>query len=88
MCIRDSGFICSNNIVKKYDIIVEPDFLANKTEGEFFLDLSINIRKIISATIAMVVRLIFKVGLKFILGAKKPKEENQSPNTQQTKKVK
>ncbi len=82
------GFICSNNIVRKYDIVVEPDFLANKTEGEFFFDLSINIRKIINATIAMVVRLIFKVGLQFIRGSKKPKEENQSQNTQQTKKVK
>ena len=27
------GFICSNNIVKKYDVLVEPDFLANKTEN-------------------------------------------------------
>ena len=75
------GFICSNNIVRKYDILVEPDFLANKTENELFIDLSITIRKIINATIAMVFRLIFNVGLKFILGAKKGKENSQSDNT-------
>ena len=59
------GFICSNNLVKKYDILVEPDFLANKTENELFIDMSLTIRKIINATIAMVFRLIFKVGLTF-----------------------
>ena len=75
------GLICSNNIVRKYDILVEPDFLANKTENELFIDLSITIRKIINATIAMVFRLIFNVGLKFILGAKKGKENSQSDNT-------
>ncbi len=75
------GFICSNNIVKKYDILVEPDFLANKTENELFIDFSITIRKIINATIAMVFRLIFNVGLKFILGAKKGKENKESKDT-------
>ena len=74
------GFICSNNLVKKYDILVEPDFLANKTENEFFIDMSLTIRKIINATIAMVFRLIFKVGLTFIKGAKKGKENNQTQN--------
>lgn len=74
------GFICSNNIVRKYDILVEPDFLANKTENELFIDLSITIRKIINATIGMVFRLIFNVVIKFILGAKKGKENSQSDN--------
>ena len=79
------GFICSNNIVKKYDILVEPDFLANKTESELFIDFSVTIRKIINATIAMVFRLIFKVGLKFILGAKNGKENAQSNDTNSVK---
>ena len=79
------GFICSNNIVKKYDIMVEPDFLANKTENELFIDLNVTIRKIINATIAMVFRLIFKVGLKFILGAKNGKENAQSKDTASAK---
>ena len=79
------GFICSNNIVKKYDILVEPDFLANKTENELFIDFNVTIRKIINATIAMVFRLIFKVGLKFILGAKNGKENTQSKDTASAK---
>ncbi len=81
------GFICSNNLVRKYDINVEPDFLANKTESEFFCDMSICLRKIINASIAMVVRLIFKVLIKFFTGAKKNKntEENKTTNTQTMK---
>ena len=75
------GFICSNNIVRKYDILVEPDFLANKTQNELFIDFSITVRKIINATIAMVFRLIFSVVLKFFIGAKKGKDKEQSNNT-------
>lgn len=73
------GFICSNNIVKKYKIDVESDFLANKTKSEFSCDFHICIRKIINASIAMVVRLIFGVVLTFIRGGRKkanPKSEN------------
>ncbi len=73
------GYICSNNLVRKYDINVEPDFLANDTEGEFYCDLSICVRKIINATIAMVVRLIFGVLLTFLKGGKK-KTADQSSN--------
>ena len=81
------GFICSNNIVKKYDILVEPDFLANKTENELFIDFSVTIRKIINATLGMVFRLIFNVVLKFILGAKKGSENAQSKNTDSASKA-
>lgn len=67
------GFICSNNLVRRYDIDVHPDFLANKTESEFYTDFHICIRKIINASIGMVFRLIFKVVLTFLKGAKKKK---------------
>lgn len=78
------GFICSNNIVKKYDLNVEPDFLANKTQGEFFIDMSITLRKIINATLAMVIRLIFGVVVKFLIGGSKKKAPaDKSENTQQ-----
>ena len=79
------GFICSNNLVRKYDINVQPDFLANKTEGEFYCEMKICIRKIINSTAGMVVRLIFKVGLKFITGAKKNNKENEEINAQTMK---
>ncbi|MBQ7118346.1 MAG: DUF2953 domain-containing protein [Clostridia bacterium] len=79
------GFICSNNLVRKYDINVEPDFLANRTEGKFYCDMSICIRKITNATLAMVVRLIFKVLIKFLTGAKKNNKENEETKTQTMK---
>ncbi len=82
------AFICHNNIVKKYDVSVEPDFLANKTEGEFFMDLNITLRKIINATLAMVFRLIFGVAVKFLIGGTKKKTpETESENKKQTTKA-
>lgn len=78
------GFICSNNLVKKYDINVEPDFLANKTEGEFYCDLSLCLRKIINATLAMVVKLVFGVVVKFIIGGQKKENTAQNNNNTQT----
>lgn len=71
------GFICSNNLVRKYDINVEPDFLANDTKSSFSCDMNICCRKIINATFAMVIRLIFKVVVKFLTGAKKNNKENE-----------
>ncbi|MBQ9914013.1 MAG: DUF2953 domain-containing protein [Clostridia bacterium] len=79
------GFICSNNLVRKYDINVEPDFLANRTEINFYCDMNICCRKIINATFAMVVRLIFKVVIKFLTGAKKNNKENEEIKTQTMK---
>lgn len=72
------GFLCSNNVVKRYDARVEPDFLANRSEGEFNFEFHLVIRKILNATIGMAVRLAFKVLLKFILGAKKKKTDSVS----------
>lgn len=79
------GYICSNNIVRKYDVNVEPDFLANNTEGEFYCDLHLCIRKIINATIAMVVRLIFGVVITFIKGGKKKAAPTQPSDTTNNK---
>lgn len=80
------GYICSNYLVRKYDVNVEPDFLANKTQGEFFCDMKISIRKVTNSTIGMLVRLIFGVAVKFFLGGlkKKDKSTNKS-NEKQTK---
>lgn len=79
------GFICSNNYVKQYDINVEPDFLANKTEGEFYCDMGINLRKIINASIAMVFRLIIKVVVKFIVGGTKKEKDAENGSDKVTK---
>lgn len=79
------GFICSNNVVKKYDLYVEPDFLANKTKSEFYCDFHINLRKIINATFAMVIRLVFGVVITFIKGGKKKADSVSADMNKQTK---
>lgn len=84
------GFLCSNNVVKKYDCNVQPDFLANHGEGEAYVHLHMCVRKVLNGTIAMAVRLVFKVLLKFLKAAKggsKPDGgESAGTQTQQTNK--
>lgn len=81
------GFICSNNLVKKYDAQVEPDFLANNSSGEFFFDFHLVVRKIINSTLGLVFRLVFKVLIKFLTNAKKGKKsEPTQESIPQTKK--
>ncbi len=75
-----AGFLCSNNVVHKYDVSVESDFLAGKSAGEFFFDFHLVIRKILNATIAMVVRMLFKVLLKFLKNGKPQK--TQAPQSE------
>lgn len=75
------GYLCANNTVKKYDAAVDVDFLANTTETEMNMDFYLVVRKIINATVAMAVRLVFKVLLKFLKGGK----AKEQPNTQNTK---
>lgn len=78
------GYICSNNLVRKYDINVDTDFLANKTESEFHFDVQLCLRKIINSSVGMVVRLIFGVVLTFIKGGKAKSTANQpSDNKEQ-----
>ena len=81
------GYICSNYLVKKYDVNVEPDFLANKTQGEFFCDMKVNVRKISNSTIGMLMRLVFGVVVKFVLGGlkKTDKSSNKSSENQPSK---
>lgn len=79
------GFLCSNNLVKKYEASVEPDFLANNSEGEFNFEFYLVIRKIINATLGMVFRLIFKVVLKFLKNGKQKKEPVPDPKTETKK---
>lgn len=77
------GFLCANNAVKRYDCSVEPDFLANHSEGEANVELHLTVRKIINATIAMAVRLVFKVLLKFLKGARQGKKAAEQPKAEQ-----
>lgn len=71
------GFLCANNKVKKYDAAVDVDFLANSSETEMNMDFYLVVRKLINATIAMAVRLVFKVLLKFLKGGKVKAQPNE-----------
>ena len=73
------GFICTNLPVKKYDVEIEPDFIGVKNSAQFAT--SIHIRPIffINAVIVLVIRLVFKVVLKFLKGIKN-KSKNQNIN--------
>ena len=68
------GFLCSNNVVRHHDINIEADFLANKSEGEFYFEMNICLRKIINSAIGLVIRLIFGVVLKFLKNGKAKKD--------------
>ncbi|MBR2417439.1 MAG: DUF2953 domain-containing protein [Clostridia bacterium] len=74
------GFLCNNNVVKHHDINVEADFLANKSEGEFFFEMNLCLRKIINSAIGLVVRLLFGVVIKFLQGGKKKKPADTKTN--------
>lgn len=79
-----AGYLCSNSVVHKYDVSVESDFLANKSQGEFFFDFHFCVRKVINASIAMGVRMLFKVFLRFVKNASPPKNDAQPKQKEQT----
>ena len=64
------GFMCSEMKVRRYNVDVSPDFLANSDEIDFRMKGSVIPRAAINAVIALVFRLLFGVLLKFIIGAR------------------
>lgn len=70
------SFICSTLPVKKYNAIVEPDYLASSNSAEFSFKLSIRPIFFTNAIVVLVFRLIFKVGIKFLKGIKNNKNKN------------
>ncbi|MCR4925115.1 MAG: DUF2953 domain-containing protein [Clostridiales bacterium] len=73
------GTICANAKVKKYNVNVSPDFLDNKTTGQFYSKCSFRPSVLINAGIVMAVKLFFKVLLK-LLKTKPQQEENADAN--------
>lgn len=63
------GFMCSEMKVRRYNVDVSPDFLANSDEIDFRMKGSVIPRAAINAVIALVFRLLFGVLLRFIIGA-------------------
>lgn len=68
------SFICSTLPVKKYNAVVEPDYLAQGDSAEFSFKISIRPIFFTNAIVVLVFRLIFNVGIKFLKGIKNNKK--------------
>lgn len=60
------SYICSTCHVRKYDISVQPDYLATFSSAEFYVNISIRPLALIGAVIAFAFRILFKVVLKLV----------------------
>lgn len=69
------SYICSTCHVRKYDVSVQPDYLATFSSAEFYINLSIRPLALIGAVIAFAFRLLFKVVLKLVRS--QPKQADQ-----------
>lgn len=69
------SFICSTLPVKKYNAIVEPDYLGTANSAEFSFKISIRPIFFTNALVVFAFRLIFKVGIKFLKGIKNNKNK-------------
>lgn len=74
------SYICSTMTVKKYDVEVEPDFLGSKNKAEFAFSVSVRPIFFINAIIVFAFRILFKVVIKFLKGAKDKSENNKNIN--------
>jgi len=75
------GAIVSNFKVKKYDIDISPDFLANKDKAEFHTVISLSPRKLINSVLVFGLKLLFGVLLKFLLKSRPKKNKAAKQNT-------
>ncbi len=77
------GLITDTMRVEKYSVDVIPDFISGKNEARLHTKISVIPRKLINALIAFGVRVVFKVGIKFLKGLKggKPGAAEEKNNT-------
>ncbi len=75
-----AGDIISRCNVKKYDINISPDFLADKGDCQLEIDMAVIPRKLINSVILLVFDLLFNVLIKFIKGIKKEKTVDNTNN--------
>lgn len=71
------SFICSTLPVKKYNAVVEPDYLGSANSAEFSFKISLRPIFFTNALVVFVFRFIFKVGIKFLKGIKNNKNSDK-----------
>lgn len=74
------GFICSSFSVRKYDCVIEPDFIGNANKARFAVSFSVRPIFYTNALIAFAFRLLFKVALKFLRKSKTKAKNNKKTN--------
>ena len=70
------GAICSVMKVRKYDVDLSPDFLANQNETELHAIITLRPIFVTNAAVVMAVRLLFKVVFKVLFS--KPDKSNEN----------
>ena len=77
------GLITDTMRVEKYSVDIIPDFIYGRNEAKLHAKISVIPRKLINAVIAFGIRVVFKVGIKFLKGLKgtKPKAAEEKNNT-------
>lgn len=71
------SFICSTLPVKKYNTVIEPDYLGSANSAEFSFKISLRPIFFTNAIVVFVFRFIFKVGIKFLKGIKNNKNSGK-----------
>ena len=75
------GNIISKCNVKKYDINISPDYLAEEGNVEFVFKMSVIPRRLINAILLLIPGLVFGVVIKFIKGLKSDSKSTNKNNT-------
>ena len=74
------GYICSNFPVRKYDCVIEPDFLGYSNTARFAVSFSVRPIFFTNALIAFAFRMLFKVVLKVLRKSKPKAIDNNTTN--------
>ncbi|MBS7360188.1 MAG: DUF2953 domain-containing protein [Oscillospiraceae bacterium] len=77
------GKLVSTCKVKKYDFDISPDFLAQKSEAEAFVDFYVTPIKITNAAIVLAVQLVFKELFKILFAKKKSDQSKKQAQLQE-----
>lgn len=74
------GYICSHAKVKKYDVDVSPDFLADVSTAEFHVKISFRPISLVGAVLVLAVKMLFKVIFKLLFSKPQSSDKNINKN--------
>lgn len=74
------GYICSHAKVKKYDVDISPDFLADVSTAEFHVKISFRPIFLVGAVLVLAVKMLFKVIFKLLFSKPQSSDKNINKN--------